>query len=776
LKILNLKFRCFVLMCIVFAVSSNAAKVETPVGSIEGTVISAKTNQALIAANVLLLNSNLGASTDIDGSFTINTIPAGVYSVQISMMGFKPFVQTDVVVSQRRINRLNIKLDPSSISLEEIVVRPEYFSARTSTGSTTAIFNREEVRRAPGSAEDVNRLVQSLPSVGMGAGDDRNDIIVRGGNPMENLFLVDGHPVMSINHFSSQGSTGGPIGMLHVDFIEDVGFSAGGFDARYGDRLSSVMDIRFRDGARDAFTGDAFMSMAGIGAELEGPINEGRGNWLIAFRRSYLELLKDQIGYATAPVFGDFSARISYDLTANTRIKFLTLNGLNTTSWTIEEDQDQNYSVDQTQLNSVFGFSIRHMPKPGTVDRARYTLNRQTYDQKYAPWNYTEEINGMLVGGGIENDSKEMTHTVEIERQVILDRFEFYFGTGVERALTDNNVDLQASIDQFGNQLPPLSLDEFLGRSRLWGFVKAEHQLCQNTSLRASVRADRDSYSENIEVQPRFAVRQSINQQWTLDFSAGLFTQNIPTAWLVQSAGNRDVESMRSRHLQAALEWNPLSELLISFEGFHRVYDHMPVSTISTERAKYPLADLGTFYGYTNLGALESNGKGRSYGLELYAQKKLSNKTYGSISYSWSMSKFKTPYGNWVKGPFDRRHMFTLITGWIPNSKWELSLKWRLMGGAPKTPLDEAASEIRGDTVYDYDQYQGERSPIYHRLDIRLDRRIHGKKMDLVMFWDLENAYDMKNESFEYWHHNDNKKKVWYGWRIMPVFGMTIEF
>jgi hypothetical protein len=750
------------LLCLAWPLTATAA--DLPLGRLEGRVIDAGSLQPLAGANILVIDSGLGAASDLEGRFLVPAVPAGVRAIQVSLLGYETQVLSDLVVRPGGGPPATVRLQPSRLDLPELVVRPEYFSGRGSSGAVMQEFQREEIRRAPGSAEDVNRLVQALPSVGFGADDQRNDIVARGGSPVENLFLVDGHPIHNLNHFGSQGSTGGPIGMIHVDFIESVRFSPGGFDASHGDRLSSVMDVRFREGDRRRTGGEAFLSMAGAGVELEGPLGDGRGSWLLGARRSYLELLKEQIGYATAPVMADLGGKAVWDLSPRRQLSALWLSGWNRTRWNVDEDPDQNFNVDQTQVTMAGGLALRRLGADGAVDRWRLTVNHQDFDHSFSAWNDRNLI---------RNDAWEQTWSLAREWRRSLGDIEGRAGLGLDRSRSQHYVRLRNMESVYGSSRPDQDLDLVHEQNRWWGWLRAEAPLGESRRLQLSLRLDHDDDSGATDWQPRAGLRQNLGRDWALNLAAGRYAQGLPVSWRVQSKGAQGLASMKNDQLQAGLEWRPKPDWLLSIDLYRRIYRDLPVSEFSPT---IPLADAGSYYGYSYRGQLSSGGEGRARGIEWLVQKKLSEGFWGSLAWSWSRSRYRTPAGQWETGPFERRQQATLILGWIPSHRWELSLKWRIAGGLPETPIDEVASAAAGDTRHRLEDYQRERQGVYHRLDLRLDHRIHGRRADIVMFWDLQNAYDRRNEAFRYWHHRDGEVKTWYGWRIMPVFGITAEF
>ncbi|MBW2256474.1 MAG: TonB-dependent receptor [Deltaproteobacteria bacterium] len=322
-------------------------------GTLKGQILDRATQRPLVGANVLILDHQLGGIADEEGHFVVAGVPVGVHRLQVSMIGYEAAILTDIVVRYKRITAVEVELSDRAVGMEETVVTADYFSEVEEEVVSTVSFNYEEIRRSPGSAGDISRLLQSLPAVNM-ATDQRNDLIVRGGSPAENLVLVDNIEIPNINHFPTQGASGGPIGLLNVDLIADTRFSAGGFSAAYGDRLSSVMDVDLREGNRDELDGQANLDMGGAGFVFEGPLANGRGAWLMSARRSYLELIVDAIGTGAVPRYSDFQGKITYDLSDAHRISVLGLGGFDTINFvpgdSDEEDDFTDVAIDQCVL------------------------------------------------------------------------------------------------------------------------------------------------------------------------------------------------------------------------------------------------------------------------------------------------------------------------------------------------------------------------------------------------------------------------------------------
>ncbi|MGE5500050.1 MAG: carboxypeptidase-like regulatory domain-containing protein, partial [Syntrophothermus sp.] len=254
---------------LLFSIFTQPSLAQEPSGTIKGKVTSSDGSTGLTGITVLVKNSKLGAVTDEEGNYAILCVPAGSFVLEFRSVGYISRYLSDIQVKPGRISFADCGLQETAVEAGSVVVNGGYFQSNAIAGKGLVNFNSEEIRRSPGSMGDASRILMALPSVSK-VSDDNNDLIVRGGSPSENGFYVDGIPVPNINHFPSIGSTGGPIGILNVDFIEGFDFHTSGFPSEYGDRLSSIIDIRFREGNREKVDVQADLNWAGFGAGAEG--------------------------------------------------------------------------------------------------------------------------------------------------------------------------------------------------------------------------------------------------------------------------------------------------------------------------------------------------------------------------------------------------------------------------------------------------------------------------------------------------------------------------
>jgi TonB-dependent Receptor Plug Domain. len=293
---------------------------------ITGEIYDGTTNEPLVGVNISIIGTTLGASTEIDGRFNIQRIPVGTYSVRVTAIGYMPFIATDIVVMVAKPTEIRIPLIESLVQVEGVQVTASYFQNLPDRPLSTLIQSNEEIRRLPGGQEDVVRAISIMPGVAQ-VQPGRNDLIVRGGAPSENLFAVDNLEIPNINHFGTQGASGGPLSFINLDFVDRTSFSTGGFGVRYGDKLSSVLSIDLKEGRKDQLGGKATISASQFGLNLEGPTSES-GNFIFSARRSYLDFIFKAAGFGFVPEYWDFLGKIHYDLSPKDRLDVLAIGAL----------------------------------------------------------------------------------------------------------------------------------------------------------------------------------------------------------------------------------------------------------------------------------------------------------------------------------------------------------------------------------------------------------------------------------------------------------------
>lgn len=741
-------------------------------GVINGKVTDKETQNPVPDAAVTILNTDLKTVTDAAGNFQFLNVPLRTYEIKITCLGYDAFIHTDVVVNSSRPADVQVELLPSNIKTEQIDVEGKYFQRSTDVSTSSYNLDFEEVRRAPGAVEDISRMLQIMPGVSS-ANDGRNDLIVRGGSPAENLTMIDGIEIPNVNHFPTQGSSSGPIGMINVKFIDNVNFSTGGFSARYGDKLSSVMDIKFRDGYRKRILSDINLSTAGFGGIFEGPLFTKKGSFILSVRKSYLNLIQGAIRLAAVPDYWDFNLKAAYDIDKNTRLSLIGLGGLDKISFAGESDEisDENPygKAEGNQQQFTAGLNLKKLFKKG------YWQNIAANSTSYAFYtNYDLKTDDLL----FRYKSFESDYNFKSELFYRLNSSNNIIAGGSFRYIRFRNETFYAAdTSTFGNPIPEANINVENTYRKAAGYFQYTLKLPGNKVIvNAGARVDYFSgIKKNISVSPRIGLSYSIFQNTTLSASTGIYYQAPEYIWLSSDPRNDELKYVRSVHYVAGIEHLFTPELRLSVEAYKKDYSDYPVSTVIPT---YVLISGGTENGPNLMyGQAVSAGYGYSRGIDISLHKKLTgNGFYGMLNYSLSESKVTALEGGQRPASFDYRHNITIIAGYQITNDWLVGIKLRYTTGRPYTPFDVNASIVSGRGIADFSNFNGARYKDYNRVDLRVDKKWNFRNLSIVTYIELQNTFNTENVYSYFWNEYKNEQGTIYQWKFLPVGGFSIQF
>lgn len=732
--------------------------------SIQGTVLDETTQQPIIGANVILPGTTFGAATDIEGNFYIGGIPVGTYLLRVDYIGYSPRTVSDVVVKTSRPSVLNVEIQESVLELEAAIVVADYFVKSQDTPASTQVQSSEEIRRLPGGFEDVVRAISILPGVAQADG-GRNDLIVRGGAPSENLYIIDNIEVPNINHFGTQGASGGPQSFINLDFVDKTSFSTGGFTAKYGDRLSSVLDISLREGLEDQYVSKTTISASQFGFNLEGGLPQD-GNFLFSARRSYLDFIFKAAGFGFVPEYWDFLGKASFKLNQTDQLTFLGIAALNNVKWfnDTQEQRNSNSQVlgsDQQQI--VAGVSYQHLLNSGLFTMALsqvnvdYDFNQKNTNLEPIFQNVSHDRQTSLKADGVWR----LNRNLRLSAGAKLNRTDFYS----DMLLNQEDV-------------PGIGTLRVEQEYSTIGYKSGAYaQLAQRffrLNYTAGIRVDHYSILEAAPVlSPRFSVSYNLTGELTSTLSVGRYNQYPSTVWLVAEESNRDLEPIKADQIVLGLEYLWRADTRVTIEAYTKQYQNYPVSLT---RPYLVMVNTGAGFGGSEEGfasfgvdPLSSDGTGWARGLELFIQKKMSEVPYyGTLSVSYNQASFKALDGIERPGSFDQTWIMNLGGGYIFNEKWEFSTKLRYATGRPYTPLDENGQQLTS-------AYNSVRLDPNHTLDVRLDRR-WGGQWGLITYIDIQNIYNKKPSSIPSIDPNTGEISEGASLGLLPTIGISAEF
>lgn len=751
-----------------------------PTGVLSGQVIDATTQQPVVGATVAVVGTKRGAVSKKEGRFVITSVPAGVYSIKTTLIGYATDIKSDVVVSPGKPVTILIQLSSTQVEFGETVVVSEAFRKDGQAISSTQTLTSEEVRRAPGVQEDVVRAVALLPGVAVTQA-GRNDLAVRGGAPFENLFLVDNIEVPNINHFGSQGSSGGPLSLINIAFVRDVSLSTGGFGPKYGDRLSSVTNLTLREGNDQQFAGEINLSATGFGVIAEGPVGDN-GTFLLSARRSYLDLIFKAAGFGFIPEYWDFSGKLTFDLSPVDKISFLAIGALDEVKFNNTEDNlYDNSRVTAPSQNQYFaGLTWRRLLDKGYVN---VTLGRTfTYYNTVQQDSLANDVFRTVTNEG-ENSLRAdlvLLPTSDLELNV--------GGIVKYASQLDYQVVLPgfARLDAAGTPAP-LRVDTSFTALRAGLYAQADWSISDQWKLTVGARGDVYAFleQEKFALSPRASISYLVAPEMTLRLGGGRYYQAPQFIWMIGDPSNpSNLKPLRADQAVLGWEWIATQDIKIQVETYYKSYDAYPVRTF---RPQAVLAPAGFDDIYTDipfgLEPLTNTGTGTAYGIEFFIQKKLSSAIpiYGLASISINRTQFVAADGVERPGSFDTPIIATIAAGWRPSPEWEISSKLRMSQGLPTTPYITTA-ERAAETGFpigslDFDQFnQGVRLPFFYALDARVDKRWFFNGWQLIVYVDVQNITGRQNVGGYKWNQETQTVEAQTSIGVLPSIGLNIQF
>ncbi|GAB2466285.1 collagen-binding protein [Hymenobacter qilianensis] len=737
-------------------------------GVLTGTVRDRKTQETLPGVTVLLEGTTLGVASDAEGRYRLTDIPVGSYNVRASLLGYDMLLRANVVITSGNASIINLELTSNTQQLAEVEVVGSR-AIRVATAETPLSvqrINTEEIKSNPGGNFDISKVIQTLPGVGGGGTGGtsgfRNDIIIRGGAPNENVYYLDGIEVPVINHFQTQGSGGGPTGILNVSFIEDVTLSSSAFEARYDNALSSVLQFRQRDGNPDRVQGNVRLSGTEVAGTLEGPLAKNT-TFLASARRSYLQLLFKAIDLPIRPNYWDFQYKVTTKLSPKTTLTTLGLGAIDHFELAVprKSSPDKEYTLRSTptidQWNYTVGLSLRHLLPDGFLNVA---LSRTQLDNKldqFEDRTTTEESRRVLLTRSGETENK-----LRLDVNKAVGRWQYAFGAVGQYVQYDSRFfsrvrrEVRDAQGQLVSPQVDVRFQTAIDFARFGAFGQLTRTLLPDDrlTLSAGLRADGNSFTTggaNLlrTLSPRVSASYALAQRWNLNASVGRYYKIPPSTILGfrDEAGtlvNQNARYIRSDHYVAGLEFLPTAASRFTLEGFYKKYSHYPVSV----RDGISLANLGGDFAALGNEAIQSTGKGRAYGAELFFQQKLTRKIFAVASFTAFRSEFSGIDGQYKPSAWDTRFLASGLLGRKFNKGWEMGFKYRFAGGSPYTPFDLEASQATyfavGRGVLDYSRLNTLRLDSFQQFDFRLDKKFNWRRTSIDLFLDLQNAFLLK--------------------------------
>ena len=724
-----------------------------PVHQVKGTVIDKSSRQPLEFINVMIVGLNKGGVTNAEGKFSIGQVPPGIYRLQASAIGYKTVTTPEYILSTRDLH-IQIEMEENQTELEGVTVTASPFRRDIESPVSLRIIGLQEIEKSPGANRDISRIVQSYPGVAFSPIGYRNDLIVRGGSPSENRFYLDGVEIPNINHFSTQGASGGPVGILNADLIREVNFYTGAFPTDKGNALSSVLDFKLRDGDMERNSLKATLGASEVSLASNGHLGK-KTSYLVSVRQSYLQFLFDMLGLPFLPTFTDAQFKLKTRFDARNELTVLGLGGIDKMKLnTKADDEDNEYIISYLpkiqQETFTLGAVYRHYAGAhvqSVVASHSYLNNRNT---KYQQNDESDPDRLML-----RLRSTEQNTQLRLENSSSFRNWKVTVGTSLDYSQYSNTTFQKVYTDR----AQTFDYHTYLGIMR-WGLFGTVNYTSIDERFTASLglRADANNYSAAMkdlsdQLSPRLSLSYQLTEHWSLSGNAGLYYQLPPyTALGFKNNNGLYANKYALRYMQVSqgsigLNWRKGDTFEVSVEGFYKDYDKIPLSVADG----IPLTCKGNDYGVIGNELLTSTAQGRSYGAELLLKWLVAKKLNLASSFTLFKSEYRTDKeSEYIASAWDNRFIFNLRGTYNLPRHWSVGMKVSCIGGAPYTPYDADKSSLvtawnaQGKPYYDYTRYNEERLPAFTQVDIRIDKTFYLKRCMLGFYIDLQNIAGSK--------------------------------
>lgn len=728
-------------------------------GVIKGRIFDETTNEEIPFANVALQNTTLGAVSDIDGNYVIEGIEPGLYNVQTSYVGYRSRTIFEVQVDAKQPVTLNIELTPTGTDLQAVEISTGVFERDDESPISLQKIGKNEIQRNPGGNRDISRAIQVLPGVASSLS-FRNDIIIRGGAPNENRFYLDGIEIPIINHFATQGSSGGPVGILNVNFIENVDFYSGAFPANRGDALSAVLEFTQKDGNEERIKTNFTLSATDIGLTFDGPIND-KTTFIFSARRSYLQFLFGIIGLPFLPTFNDSQFKVKHRFNKKNEITFIGLGAydqfkLNESILDDEDDPERrrrgeyilgNLPINE-QWNYTVGANYKHFSKRGFQNVVVSRTHLRNTAIKYENNDDSDPSNLIL-----NYASEEVENKLRLEHTERRNGYRINLGVNAEDITFTSETFNRVSVP--GGEVQTIDFDSRIRFQRFGFFGSVSRTLFdERLLLSLGLRSDWNNFVSSManpleQMSPRFSLSYSITPELSFNANVGRYFQLPPYTvfGFRDQAGtlvNRDnqIKYITNDHLVAGLQYVFPKNTKVSVEAFYKIYDNYPFSL----RDSISLANQGADFGVIGNEPVRSIGEGRAYGVEFLVQRKLYKGLYGIAALTLVRSEFSDLNGDFAPSSWDNGYILSITAGKKFKKNWEFGTRVRALGGTPFTPFDRQVTslrqvwDVRGQGVFDFNRLNTLRNPDVYQIDVRLDKKYFFDKWSLNVYIDIENV------------------------------------
>ncbi len=740
--------------------------------TVKGIVMDTDSEMPLIGANVKLvsLESSSGTVTDIDGLFQLPNTPIGRHVIEVSYLGYNTVTIPNVVVSAGKEVELEISLSEGYNVMDEITITAEVEkdkSVNEMASISSRTFSLEEVTRYSGGRNDASRLVSNFAGVAT-ADDSRNDIVIRGNSPAGVLWRLEGVPIPNPNHFSTLGTTGGPVSALNTNLLKNSDFITSAFPSEYGNALSGVFDVGFRNGNKDKFEVTAQLAaFSGLELMVEGPLNKSKtSSFLVSYRHSFVALATNlglDIGTNATPDYRDLSFKFDFAKTPIGKFSIFGIGGtsdieflaseIDATDIFAEADED---SRAESGLG-IIGVKHNIIVSPNSYLRTVVSLSRAENDfsiERYFPNQSFEKYNNTDVSDQSDRIALSSYYNIKHNSKITTRA-----GVTLEQLTILSTVN-----DREGN--PDLDMDGLPDWQKIRDidgkvltvqpFIQSKYKLTEKLIINAGLHGQYLGLNDDFIIEPRAAANYTLTEKSTLNFGYGHHSQVQPLPILfilsedengIFSSQNEALDFTKAHHFVLGYDYKPAADWRLKFETY---YQHLYDVPVDRFESTFSLLNAGADFVFPETGHLINEGTGKNYGVELTVEKFYSSGYYGLLTGSIFQSKYTGSDNIERNTAFNNKYVLNLLAGkeWQVNESYAFTTDFKVTtaGGRYYTPIDLAASQLSNTEIRDESNAFSEQFSPYLRLDVKFGIRINSKRgLSQVFALDFQNILNREN-------------------------------
>ncbi len=765
--------------------------------TVKGTVIDKQAQIGLPGVNIVLLNTEplKASTTDANGKFKIADVTPGRYDIKITFIGYKEVILSNIVVTSGKEVSLDVGMEESVSSLTEIEVtaskKNETNNELTSVSGRS--FSMEEVNRYAGGRSDPARLAANFAGVNS-PDDSRNDIVIRGNSPSGVLWRIEGLNIPNPNHFSTVGSTGGPVSAINTNVLKNSDFFTSAFPSEYGNANAGVFDLGFRNGNADKREHTIQLgALTGLEAMTEGPINKEKGSsYLIAYRYSFTgfaQALGLNIGTTATPFYQDISFKFNsgtsklgkftlFGLGAKSKIDF-SHTKIDSTDLFADPTADSYFTSDVALIGLKHFIRVNAKSYFNTVIGATYSASDFNQDSISKTDLKPKRV--------IENKATRYNYSVNTSFNSKINS-KLFFKVGAIGELINLNLDYRDR--SYSSDW--LQIWDFKDNTTLLqGYMHAKYNFTDKLNLNIGVHSQFLTLNNSWSVEPRLGLKYQLNQKNTISAGYGLHSQmqaidvyfyrQIKTDGTYNQS-NKNLDFTRSQHFVLGYDLLPAKNWRIKTEVYYQYLFNVPVNNYATS---YSILNSGASFNPFDQSNLVNKGTGNNYGLELTIEKFFSKGYYSLITGSLYESKYKGSNGREYNTAFNGKYVYNVLIGKefklgkAKRNSFTVDIKMTQAGGRHYTPIDLEASQLVKQEVLKGDDFAySARNTDFFRLDFKSGFTFNSKKSKLSqsIFFDIQNVTNNKNVFAQRYNSVTNSINTSYQIGLFPNFVYKIQF